>query len=136
MSQEAQMCVSGCGEVETAHHLFLSCATFSELWRCVRDWLGVYEADPIDISDHFQQFIFLVGSAPKRRSFMQLFWLLYVWIIWNERNNRLFKNKALSIHQLLEKVNMHSYWWMKAANAVFVLGVHSWLVSPLVCLGM
>jgi len=67
---------------------------------------------------------------------MQLLWLLCVWVIWNERNNRLFKNKATSIHQLLEKVKMHLYWWMKAANVVFVLGVHSWLVSPLVCLGM
>ena len=52
--KEAQMCVSGCNEVETAHHLFMPCATFSELWRYVRDWLGVYGVNPIDISDHFQ----------------------------------------------------------------------------------
>lgn len=38
-----QLCVSGCGQVEYAHHLFLNCGTFSSLWSLVvssaLDWL-------------------------------------------------------------------------------------------------
>jgi len=31
ISQEAHYCVSGCGKVESAQHLFLHCALFSSL---------------------------------------------------------------------------------------------------------
>ena len=76
------------------------------------------------------------GGATSRRSFMQLLWLLCVWVLWNARNDRQFNNTDISIHQMLKKVKINSYWWMKAANAVFVLGVHNWLSCPLLCLGI
>jgi len=72
ISLEAQRCVTGCGEVETTQHLFVSCAVFSELWSLVRQWIGVYEVDPLDINQHFIQFIYLSGGSTKRRFFMQL----------------------------------------------------------------
>jgi len=51
---------------------------------------------------------------------------------WIERNNRLFSNKENNIPQLLEEVKIHSYWWMKSANAIYVL----LLLRPLACLGI
>jgi hypothetical protein len=75
LAQEAQMCVAGCGEVETAQHLFVSCSIFCELWHLVRDWLGVSRADPSEVATHFHQFTYLVGGSINRRSFMQLLWL-------------------------------------------------------------
>jgi len=48
----------------------------------------------------------------------------------------MFKNIVNTIHQLFEKVQIHSYWWMKAANVVHVLGVHGWLTCPLACIGI
>ncbi|GAU10297.1 hypothetical protein TSUD_420400, partial [Trifolium subterraneum] len=38
---EAQSCVAGCGALESAQHLFISCSTFGSLWTSVRSWLGV-----------------------------------------------------------------------------------------------
>jgi hypothetical protein len=32
LSSEAHYCVSGCGAIESAQHLFCSCSTFSSLW--------------------------------------------------------------------------------------------------------
>jgi len=87
-------------------------------------------------TDHFLQFTFLTGGSVKRRSFMQLICLVCEWVLLNEHNNRLFRNKEINMCSLLEKVKIHSYWWMKAANVVFVLGGHSWLVCPLICLGI
>jgi len=78
ISQEAQMCVTGCGEVETANHLFFSCYIFKDLWSLVRDWIGVFGADPLDGADHFLQLSFLLGRSATKRSFMQLLWLLCV----------------------------------------------------------
>jgi len=128
ITQDAQMCVTGCGEVETTHHLFFSCTILRELWHLVRDWIGVYVADSYSVHDNFLQFTYSSGGSVTRRSFMQFIWLVCVWVLWNERNNRLFSNK--------KKVKIHSYWWMKVANAIYVLGVHSWLTCLLDCLGI
>ncbi|GAU51222.1 hypothetical protein TSUD_412280 [Trifolium subterraneum] len=35
LSPTAHLCVSDCGEVEIAHHLFISCSTFGSLWTSV-----------------------------------------------------------------------------------------------------
>jgi len=49
-------CVFGCGHVETAEHLFLSCSTFAPLWQHVRGWIGCDGVDSIVITDHMVQF--------------------------------------------------------------------------------
>lgn len=127
--------MTGCDEVEMAQHLFISCSIFSELWPLVCRWIGVYGVDPLDPHQHFIQFIYLSGGSTKRRTFMQLVWLFCVYVIWSERNNKLFQNKVSNMHQLVDKIKIHSYWWMKVANVVYVLGVHNWLACPLDCLG-
>lgn len=48
--------VSGCGHVETAEHLFLSCSTFASLWQQVRNWIGFLGVDSNIIADHLVQF--------------------------------------------------------------------------------
>jgi len=136
LTQEAQVCVTECGEVETMHYLFFSCIIFRELWHSVHDWIGVFTANLYSIIDQFLQFTYSTGGLATRRSFMQLIWLVCVWVLWNECNNTLFSNKETIIYNLLKKVNAHSYWWMKVANVVYILGVHNWLTCPLDCFGI
>ncbi|XP_039685111.1 uncharacterized protein [Medicago truncatula] len=136
MVQDAHLCVSGCGMVETVQHLFVSCPIFRNLWQYVRAWIGVSGVDPFDVVDHFVQFSYLLGHAAKKRSFMQLLWLACVWVLWTERNNRQFNNTENTIYQLFVQVQNHSFWWLKAANVVHELGVHNWFACPLPCLGI
>ena len=117
-------CLAGCGYVESAQHLLLHCDTFGSLWQQVRLWLGVSGVDHQSLSAHFFQFTNYLGGLRTRRSFLQLFWLLCVWLIWKERNNRIFNNIYISITEVMEKVKFHSYWWLRANNANFV---YDWL---------
>jgi hypothetical protein len=133
---EAAGCMAGCGIAETANHLFLHCTTFGEVWHHIRAWIGVSGVDPHDLSDHFIQFINCTGHSKARRSFLQLIWLLCVWMVWNERNNRLFNNIHTSIEGLSEKVKLHSLWWLKASKATFVYGDQKWWSDPMLCLGI
>ncbi|KEH24095.1 hypothetical protein MTR_7g103360 [Medicago truncatula] len=73
-------------------------------WRLVRSGLGVSVPDPIIVSDHFLQFSHSAGGVRARSSFLQLVWLLTVWIIWNDRNQWLFNNTSSSIDQMMDKV--------------------------------
>jgi len=129
-------CVLGCGLVESAAHLFLHCQVFGSLWRHIMTWIGVAGVDPHSISEHFLQFIHYTGSSKALRSFLQLLWLLRVWLIWSERNNRVLNNIKTPILQLLEKVKFHSLWWLKANNAKFVYSLQRWWSDPLICLGI
>ncbi|GAU44068.1 hypothetical protein TSUD_368800 [Trifolium subterraneum] len=42
ITPDSQLCVTGCGEVETAQHLFLCCSIFAPLWSLFRAWVWVY----------------------------------------------------------------------------------------------
>ena len=121
MLQQADVtCVAGCGFDESATHLFLHCAYFGSIWQHIRNCLGISGVDPFTLHDHFFQFTNSIGMSRKRRSFMQLLWFLGVWIVWNERNNKVFKNTKTTMIDLLEKVKYHSLWWLKAHNANFM----------------
>jgi len=122
LSVEDVLCVTECGQVETAEHLFLSCTVLAALWQHVRDWIGFAGVDSNNISDHLVQFTYMTGVGKGKRSFLQLIWLLCTWVVWNERNNRLFNNTVNTIPQLLDKVKLLSLGWLKARNAMFVFG--------------
>lgn len=92
--------------------------------------------DSNSIADHFEQFTLLAGAGRATRSFMQLIWLLSSWVVWTERNNRLFKNTVTLVPRLLDKVKLLSLGWMKAKKAMFVYGTQRWWSSPLDCLGI
>jgi hypothetical protein len=117
-------------------HLFLLCTCFESLWPLLRSWIGFDGVDHQDISDHFIQFTNYTGGLKSQRSFLQLIWLFTAWILWNERHNRLFKQKECSIDQPIDKVKYYSLWWLKAKKAIFVFGEHLWWSSPLSCLGI
>jgi hypothetical protein len=136
ISPEAHFCVSGCGGIESARHLFLSCSTFGSLWALVRAWIGFFAADAHTLPDHFVQFTHSAGGLRARRSFLQLVWLACVWVVWNERNQRLFRNAATPLPQLLDKVKLSSFRWLKTTNVSLVLHYHSWWSNPLLCLGI
>jgi hypothetical protein len=136
LAPDLHYCVTGCGSIETAQHLFLSCSTFAPLWTLVRASIGFSAVDAYSLSDHFVQFTYSVGGLRARRSFLQLIWLACVWVVWNERNLRVFKNSATSVHQLLDKVKLFSYRWLRVTDASLATNFHHWWSSPLLCLGI
>jgi hypothetical protein len=123
---EFSFCVTGCGGVETAQHLFLSCPVFAPLWSLVISWVGMFSVDPLLLQDHLAQFSHSAGGSRARCPFLQLLWLCTVWVVWNERNNRLFKAKESAVHEMLENVKMHSLGWMKAHNVNLGVNSHMW----------
>ncbi|GAU35957.1 hypothetical protein TSUD_147420 [Trifolium subterraneum] len=132
----AHFCVSGCGEAESAHHSFLSCSTFGSLWPLVSSWAGSSLVTAQTLPDHFVQFTSSAGGSRARRSFMQLLWLVSVWVVWTERNHRLFRGSANSLSHMLDKMKTFSYRWLRVNNSTIALNFHSWWFSPMLCLGL
>jgi len=136
LQSDATLCVAGCGMNEIAEHLFLSCTSFASLWEQLRLWIGFVEVDSNNVSNHFVQFTCLTGFGKAKRSFLHLIWLLCTWMMWNERNNRLFNNFVTEVPRLLDKIKLLSLAWLKAKKVTFVFGTQRWWSSHLACLGI
>ncbi|AES78311.2 hypothetical protein MTR_7g027170 [Medicago truncatula] len=54
-SGRCSVCVSGCGNIESADQLFLHCEVFGQVWQLVHLWLGVSSVNPLTISAHYLQ---------------------------------------------------------------------------------
>lgn len=80
----------------------------------VRTWIGFNSMDPNNAMDHFIQFSHSTGGSRACRNFLQLLWFALVWVLWTGRNNRLIKLKERSIMQLSDKVQLISFWRLKA----------------------
>jgi len=131
-----QHCVIGRGDFETTHHLFRSCSFYVALWGQIRSWLGIATIEPLCLSNHFYQFVYFGGASRTIRTFMQLIRLCFMWVLWNERNSRVFKNRDHTVHQLVEKIKLQSFWWMEAFNISIRNNFHMWWSNPFVCLGI
>jgi hypothetical protein len=121
----------GCGDIESAHHLFLSCSTFGSLWSLVRSWIGFSVVDSHNLSDHFLRFTYSSRGRNGHQSFLQLIWFLCVWVVWNERNQRLFRNSEQSLLQISNKVKLYSYRWLKTTITTLVSNYHRWWLCSL-----
>ena len=114
ISHEDAACVSGCGSQETANHLFLGCDIFGLLWSQVWLWLGISSVSQGDIIQHLTQFIKMPGLHRSTHLFFIIIWFTTVWVLWKERNDRVFNNTASTPLILIEKVKLTSFLWLKS----------------------
>ncbi|GAU19395.1 hypothetical protein TSUD_76390 [Trifolium subterraneum] len=66
ISPEAHFCVSGCGGIESAQHLFFTCGISGSLWSAVRLWIGFTLVDHQNSSGHFLHFVGVLGTQHKQ----------------------------------------------------------------------
>nr|ABD33042.1 hypothetical protein MtrDRAFT_AC150889g21v2 [Medicago truncatula] len=136
LSHNDAACVAGCGRSESTTHLFLNCDVFGSLWSYVSLWLGIPLVTPGDLHQHFIQFINMSGLPRSTELFFKVIWFTSVWIIWKERNDRVFNNKASIPSVLIEKVKLTSFMWLQSNQASFIYSYHDWWNNPLLCMGV
>lgn len=86
------------------------------------------------LSDHILQFGQLGGGYKRLRYTLLVIWLTCIWVIWKERNNKIFNNKAASIYELVDKVKLLSFLWLEEKHVIFAFSYHCWWLNLLVCL--
>jgi hypothetical protein len=120
------VCVSSCGEPETAAHLFFGCNTFILLWSHVLYWMGLSAVLPGDSRQHLLQFTNMAGLPRATYSFLIIIWFATVWAIWKEINNRVFQNTACDYSSMAEIVKLNSFLWLKSSQTSFNNSYHDW----------
>nr|ABN08733.1 hypothetical protein MtrDRAFT_AC158497g41v2 [Medicago truncatula] len=120
------LCVIGCEVVETAGHLFLSCENYCIVWSLISAWLGLSLVHQNDLQQHYHQFCYMAGFPRSTHAYFTGIWYASVWVIWKDRNKRIFQNEASHSLVLMEKIKCNSFFWMKARNTSFNYCFYDW----------
>lgn len=102
LQDHQQLCdyMGGCGSNEDINHLFCIVTSLEQfgLWFLIWTFRRNFKAPSINNN---------------------LLWLICFWIIRNERNGWICKHKEHIITQLLDKIKLLTYWWLKAKFVTF-----------------
>ena len=130
------LCAYGCGESMSANHLFLECDVPNTVWLHVRHWIGIPTVFPCQVMEHHSQFTLLAGIPRSSQCVFKVIWFACVWVIWKDRNDRVFKNTGSHSSVLREKIKLHSFLWLKAKWPSFHLCCDDWWQRPLHCMSV
>jgi len=72
----------------------------------------------------------------SRQSILQVIWLATVWEIWKDRNNKKFKATDSSILQVVDRIKLLTFKWLKVKFTTLPFNYHGWWLSPFTLLGI
>jgi len=136
LPSSAMSCIVGCDCIESATHLFLPCTLSVDLWALVLNWLGISFVHDGELRHHFLQFTKMAGMPLSTQVFLRIIWFATIWVIWRERNSRVFKNTTSSPFTLIEQVKLHSFLWLKSKHVAYVYSFYEWWRHPTLCMGV
>lgn len=88
-------CVICTGADETSSHLFLNCAVTWQIWMRIYGWMGLQLAMPDQVDTHFMQHGMGMIRNKKVGMALSMIWVATVGIIWNTRNNVIFRGEEV-----------------------------------------
>jgi hypothetical protein len=129
-------CVYGCASSESAEHLFLHCTMANKMWALVCKWLGISFVLAGELRNHYIQFTKMAGMPLFTRLYFNIIWFATVWVIWKDRNHRVFQNTISDPTNLIELVKCNSYLWLRSKQVAFGYSYHDWWKHPIPCMGV
>jgi hypothetical protein len=123
-----------CGNMEeTTSHLFLHCEVALLIWRKVLNWLGINFITPQSLLVHFACWSGEVNSRYLRKAFW-LNWHASIWMIWKERNARIFKNHFKNFDEVVEDIKAVSWCWSLSRLRIASCLFYEWCWNPRECI--
>lgn len=124
----------GCNKdhIETTNHLFFRCELFSAVWYECLHWWGFQSPLFDSCKVHYFHFLGILLGSKEQRDIWELVWYATIWVIWNARNELLFKEKQVVISELMEQIKLKTWLWVTAKSSY---PYASWFVNPGDCVG-
>ena len=96
-----------CDQVtETAAHLCLQCPFAKQVWLLVNSWTNGVIPLPIDLDVHvddwWRRSLSPLNAAQKR--YVAAILMYTCWNLWKERNRRIFEQKSMNPHQVVQLI--------------------------------
>ena len=89
-----QWCILCKGNGESIDHLFLHCPVTIGLWHRLFNLVGVIWVPPRSLEDMLVISFKGLGNSLRGKTLWQITCLTLIWMVWQERNNRIFEDKG------------------------------------------
>jgi len=117
---------------ETSTHLFLHCEYSSLIWHGILNWLEIYFITPHNLFVHFECWNGEVIS--KRLKGFWLIWHVTIWLIWKERNARIFTDQRKDGEEVVDEIKVVSWVWTLSRLKIASFLFYEWTWNPRECL--
>ena len=107
---------------EDVQHLFVGCAVVNIIWGHLLPWCNLHQLTPpsqANLQKWWLQARSNVNGKLMRR--LDSLVILVVWMIWRERNNRIFEKIAKTTTALIEIIKQEAKQWVIACAGRFTL---------------
>ncbi|KAI3763339.1 hypothetical protein L1987_53793 [Smallanthus sonchifolius] len=117
-------------DMETTLHLFTGCIYSHEVWFRIEDWCKLSHNFMFDIPDLFQM---SESQSLSKESKYILRGIVYttIWMLWNERNERVFNDKKRKPIQIVENIKATAYFWIRNRSRWKSIDWKTWCNFPL-----
>ncbi|CAN6312358.1 unnamed protein product [Urochloa humidicola] len=120
--QNPTPCPLCCQVLESADHLFCSCTFTQQVWQALGNTIGLSLLVPAAEEPTISWWLRLRGGLNKlQRKGLDSTFMLVSWLIWKERNARVFNSRPPSqVHQLVDKLTEEGRAWIQGGAAKMV----------------
>ncbi|GKV39338.1 hypothetical protein SLEP1_g47120 [Rubroshorea leprosula] len=132
LQEEGMFCEFCNGVVEEANHLFCICYKTWLVWVEVLNWWGLESVLPNTVVGVAEFFIYELGRIVGKEIGSCLF-LVVAWYVWYRRNAQVFREDEGIPENLLERVQVKTFLWLKAKVNGCVFPFHEWQSCPTEC---
>ncbi|XP_071704195.1 uncharacterized protein [Rutidosis leptorrhynchoides] len=116
------------GDIETVEHILFSCQMATDIWAKVLKWWG-YNSALFGYEDIFNGTFGYVAHDHKRNQWQAVSWVV-CYIIWKNRNAKVFKNKLETVPSLFSEVQVLSYDWISRRCKGHIMDWLQWFSQP------
>ncbi|XP_071695898.1 uncharacterized protein [Rutidosis leptorrhynchoides] len=116
-------------DIESVDHTLLFCKQAFDIWFKVFEWWGLNALTSFSVAEIFGE-----GSSGTMTELGANIWQAVKWVcgylIWKNRNQKIFKNKCWNTPVALNEIQVTSYDWIAKRCKSKTLDWYRWLHSP------
>ena len=118
---------------ETCQHTFIECDAAQRVWVLCFIWIGIVSVQQNAILSHFESF-YLPQLSSRQNLFWKGVWATIVACIWEQRNFVVFSQGTIDVEEIVQKVQLKSWQWLKHRGPSFSYSFTDWMLNPLICI--
>ncbi|GKU94200.1 hypothetical protein SLEP1_g7726 [Rubroshorea leprosula] len=130
--QEGVLCEWCNGKVEEVNHLFCVCDNAWLAWTQVLSWWGLESVLPNTVVGVAEFFIGGLGRIVGKEMGSCVF-LVVAWYLWYRRNVQVFRKDEGIPENLLERMQVKTFLWIKSKVNGCVFSFYEWQSCPMEC---
>ena len=105
------------GNGESIDHLFLHCPVTIGLWHRLFNLVRLIWVPPRSLEDMLVISFKGLGNSLRGKTLWQIACLTLIWMVWQERNNRIFEDKGRTEEMVWDLIRFYSSLWASCTEA-------------------